>query len=72
MVGLCPRARIPPTLDNDAPEFDPPDADALYAGYLETCRRLGVEPVPRHRARDLMNEWSESIAAGRSVPLTTH
>jgi hypothetical protein len=23
------------------------DADAVYARYLETCQRLGVEPVPR-------------------------
>ena len=43
-------AIIPPRVDdanNDAPEFDLPDADSVYAQYLETCRRLGVEPVPR-------------------------
>ena len=36
-------------LDNGAPEFDQPNADRVYAHYLETCRRLGVEPAPRER-----------------------
>ncbi len=42
--------------DNDPLEFDPPDADEVYAHYLETCRRLGVEPVPRERAAELIAE----------------
>ena len=56
--------------DDDAPEFDPPDADAVYARYLETCRRLGVEPVPRERALGLIGEWTE-VLTGRPEP-TTH
>lgn len=67
MAGLCPRARIPRMLDNDAPEFDPPDADTVYAHYLETCPRLGVEPVARDRALGLMQEWGE-VLSGRPEP----
>jgi hypothetical protein len=33
--------------DKDALAFDPPDADAVYARYLETCKHLGADPVPR-------------------------
>jgi hypothetical protein len=51
-------------------EFDPPDADTVYEGYLETCRRLGVEPVSRDRAGALMAEWNE-VLSGRGTP-TTH
>jgi hypothetical protein len=49
------RARNLPMLDDadhDAREIDPPDAGAVYARYLETCRRLSVEPVPRERAHE--------------------
>jgi hypothetical protein len=35
----------------DALTFDPPDTDTVYVNYLETCRRLGVAPVSRDRAR---------------------
>ena len=42
-------------LDDAIPiEFDPPDSDRVYANYLETCRRLGVEPVSRERALGLI------------------
>ena len=58
--------------DNDAPAFDPPDEDAVYSRYLETCKRLGVEPVPRERAQGPIEEWSDAIAAGRSVPPIKH
>ena len=51
--------------DRDAPEFDPPDADEVYARYLETCKRLGVEPVPRERAGGL-KEWSDALAGCRN------
>ena len=57
--------------DNDDPGFDPPDAGRVYRDYVETCWRLGVEPVPRDRAQDLMAEWSDAIAARRSAPPTT-
>ncbi len=53
--------------DDDTPELDPPDADTVYRNYLRTCRRLGVEPVPRERARKLIQEWADTIAASRSV-----
>ena len=49
---------------SDAPAFDPPDADTVYRYYLETCRRLGVDPVPRERAADLIAEWSAVIERG--------
>jgi hypothetical protein len=32
---------------DDPPALDPPDPDQVYAKYLETCKRLGVEPVPQ-------------------------
>jgi len=57
--------------DCDTADFDPPDADEVYARYLETCRRLGVEPVARERAQDLIREWSDAIAAGRVAPTIT-
>ena len=59
--------------DKDAPEFDPSDADAVYARYLETCKRLGIEPVPQDHAKALIKEWAtDAIAADRSIPPTTH
>ena len=48
--------------DSDAPAFDPPDADRVYRTYVETCKRLGVEPVPRDRAQKLIAEWSDAMA----------
>jgi hypothetical protein len=47
--------------DENGPQFQPPDAGAVYARYLETCRRLGVEPVPPDRAQDLIAEWSATL-----------
>jgi len=32
---------------DDAPAFDPLDAERVYRNYLLTCPMLGVEPVPR-------------------------
>jgi hypothetical protein len=37
-------------------EFDPPDADTVYANHLRTCAMLGIEPIPRERAQGLMAE----------------
>ena len=54
--------------NDDASEPQLPHADRAYALYLETCRRLGVDPVPRERAQDFMAEWSNAIAAGRAPP----
>ena len=58
--------------DTDASAFNTPDADEVYAHYLETCRRLGVEPVPRERAHDLIAEWAAAIVAGRVLPPIKH
>jgi hypothetical protein len=58
--------------DKDAPEFDPPDADRVYRNYVETCRRLGIEPVLRGQAQALMAEWSDALAGRRLIPPKTH
>lgn len=29
----------------NAPKFDLPDPDRMYANYLQNCRRNGVQPV---------------------------
>lgn len=58
--------------DDDGPVFDQPDADEVYALYLETRKRLGVVPVSRDRANGLIAEWSDATAAGQSVPPITH
>jgi hypothetical protein len=47
-----------------ATSADPPDADEVYAHYPETCRRLGVEPVPLEHARKLMREWAATFERG--------
>ena len=52
-------------MNDDAPPLDPPDADEVYADYLETCKRINVAPVPRERAGDLIREWSALIEATR-------
>ena len=54
--------------DSEAHGLEPPDGDAVYARYLETCRRLGVEPVPRERALGLIGEWTE-VLSGRPEPM---
>ena len=54
--------------DKNGPEFDPPNEDVVYARYLETCKRLGVEPMPRDRATALMAEWSAVLATHRHQP----
>ena len=50
--------------------FDPseaPDSERVYLNYLETCRRLGIEPVPRERALGLIGQWTE-VLTGRPEP----
>ncbi len=49
---------------------DAPDPDRVYLNYSETCRRLGIEPVPRERAVGLIEEWTE-VLTGSAEP-TTH
>ena len=43
---------------------DAPDPDQMYRNYLETCRRLGVEPVPRERAHEFIAEWADANRRG--------
>lgn len=57
---------------------DLPDPDAeFYSRYLETCRRLGVEPVAQERVEQLVDEWNRIIGdaiTGREngPPRTAH
>jgi hypothetical protein len=53
MLGNKPTPEIghaPERTPEMASVLDLPDADVVYANYCETCRRLGVEPVPRERS----------------------
>ena len=50
---------------------DAPDPDRVYLHYLETCRRLGIEPVPREQAFGLIVGWTE-VLTGRTDPPITH
>jgi hypothetical protein len=59
-------------LDDNTPAFDSADADRVYRNYLVRCRCLGIDPVPREQAQDLMKEWSQVIAIRRSAPMTAH
>ena len=43
------------------PRLNVPDADTVYRNYLESCRRRGVDPVPRQRAHELVAEWTAAI-----------
>ena len=56
--------------ENNAPTIDSLDLDRLYANYLETSRRAGIEPVPREGAFGLLQEWT-AVLSGRPDP-TTH
>jgi hypothetical protein len=40
--------------NEESPGFDPSDVDVVQARYLQVCSRLGVEPVPRDRAHELV------------------
>jgi len=53
--------------DKESPAIDPPDAERVYRNYLERCKRLGIEPVLRDHAQDLMAEWSAAIEASRQT-----
>jgi len=46
------------------------DLDRVYRNYLETYRRLRIEPTPREQALGLIREWTE-VLSGRPEP-TTH
>jgi hypothetical protein len=51
------RRIIPAVFDPD----DVPDPEQVYRNYLETCRRAGIEPVPRERVFGLLEEWSKVL-----------
>jgi len=46
------------------------DLDRVYRNYLETYRRLRIEPTPREQALGSIREWTE-VLSGRPEP-TTH
>lgn len=48
---------------------DAPNPELVYLNYLETCRRLGIEPVPRERALGLIGEWTYALTARRAPPV---
>ena len=61
---------MPDDAANEPPALDP---DRVYRNYLETCRRLGVTPTPRDRAKALIKEWTDTLAAAiHSDPPTKH
>jgi len=49
---------------------DAPDPDRVYLDYLESCQRLGIEPVARECALVLIKEWGDALS-GRPEQ-TTH
>ena len=51
---------------------DAPHPDRVYLNYVETCRRVSIEPVPRERARKLIEEWTDALAAAARAPPATH
>ena len=61
-------AIIPPMItDSITIEVEPLDPDEVYRNYLETCRRAGVEPVSRERAREFVGELND-VLSGRPEP----
>ena len=59
--------------DDDARESNPPDPERVYRNYVAQCRRLGVTPTPRDRARKLIKDWTDALAAAaRAVPPKKH
>ena len=58
-----------PANDRDAPGVDPPDPDRVYGNYVAQCRRMGVTPTPRDRARKLIKEWTDALAARQAPPV---
>ena len=45
---------------------DPLDAlelERVYAAYLSSCERSGIEPIPRQRALELLQEWMDALSS---------
>ena len=53
--------------NTDTSALNWPDPERVYRNYLERCKRLGIEPVLRDHAQDLMAEWSAAIEASRQT-----
>ena len=51
---------------------DPPNPNRVYRNYLEACRRQGIEPVPRERAGELMQEWADALKGFGPRPPAPH
>ena len=47
---------------------DAPDPELVYLNYPETCRRLGIEPVPRRARIRLDREWTDALTTHRAPP----
>ena len=59
--------------DRDAPDADDlPDPERVYRNYVAQCRRKGITPTPRDRARKLIQDWTDALAARRTDPPTKH
>ena len=58
------RARIRAMRDDASPvpELDPPDPERIYRNYVAQCRRMGVTPAPRDRAKALIREWDDGTS----------
>ncbi len=61
-----------PDAASPVPELDPPDPERVYRNYVAQCRRMGITPTPRDRARKLIEEWMDALAAGLWVPPPKH
>ena len=44
------------------------DPERVYRNYVAQCRRMGITPTPRERAKALIREWTNALAAGRQAP----
>ena len=50
-----------------ADALDAPSDDNLWRKYVQACDELGIEPIPRERARALMHEWMATVESSRQV-----
>jgi hypothetical protein len=67
------RRRSPSRRHRRRARSEPPDPKRVYRNYVAQCRRLDVTPTPRDRARKLVKEWTDALAAAaRSNPPTKH
>jgi len=39
-----------------------PDPERVYLEYVESCQRLGIQPMARERALVLIKEWGEALS----------